>query len=77
MRYGEDAVDVLRHNMPTKTIIAAPSGATAPAPLPVMLARSFAKTLAALALIDPMSLAIRQSFQTCFSLLIFKLEHCW
>ncbi len=56
MRYGADAVEVaeaaLRHNMPVNTIIAAQSGATAPAPLAGMLAQSFAETLAALALID-------------------------
>lgn len=56
MRYGEDAVDVaeaaLRHNMPVNTIIAAQSGATAPAPLAGMLAQSLAETLAALVLID-------------------------
>lgn len=56
MRYGEDAVDVaeaaLRHNMPINTIIAAQSGATAPAPLAGMLAQSLAETLAALVLID-------------------------
>ncbi len=56
MRYGEDAVDVataaLRHNMPVNTIIAAQSGATAPAPLAGMLAQSLAETLAALILID-------------------------
>jgi trimethylamine--corrinoid protein Co-methyltransferase len=58
MRYGEDAVDVaeaaLRHNMPINTIIAAQSGATAPAPLAGMLAQSLAETLAALVLIDLM-----------------------
>lgn len=56
LRYGEDAVDVataaLRHNMPVNTIIAAQSGATAPAPLAGMLAQSLAETLAALVLID-------------------------
>lgn len=56
MRYGEDAVDVaeaaLRHNMPVNTIIAAQSGATAPAPLAGMLAQSLAETIAALVLID-------------------------
>lgn len=56
MRYGADAVDVaeagLRHNMPVNTIIAAQSGATAPAPLAGMLAQSLAETLAALVLID-------------------------
>ena len=59
MRYGEDAVDVaeaaLRHNMPINTIIAAQSGATAPAPLAGMLAQSLAETLAALVLIDLLS----------------------
>ena len=58
MRYGADAVDVaeaaLRHNMPVNTIIAAQSGATAPAPLAGMLAQSLAETLAALVLIDLM-----------------------
>ena len=42
MRYGEDAIDVaeaaMRHNMPVNTIIAAQSGATAPAPLAGILA---------------------------------------
>ena len=56
MRYGEDAVGVaeaaLRHNMPINAIIAAQSGATAPAPLAGMLAQSLAETLAALVLID-------------------------
>ena len=56
MRYGSDAVDVaqsaLRHNMPINAIIAAQSGATAPAPLAGMLAQSLAETLAALVLID-------------------------
>ncbi len=56
LRYGEDAVGVaeaaLRHNMPVNTIIAAQSGATAPAPLAGMLTQSLAETLAALALID-------------------------
>lgn len=56
LRYGEDAVDVttaaLRHNMPVNMIIAAQSGATAPAPLAGMLAQSLAETMAALVLVD-------------------------
>lgn len=58
LRYGEDAVDVafaaIRHNMPINAIIAAQSGATAPAPLAGMLAQSLAETMAALVLIDLM-----------------------
>jgi trimethylamine--corrinoid protein Co-methyltransferase len=52
LRYGEDAFDVIlaciRHGMPINAIIAAQSGATAPATLAGMLAQSTAETLAAL-----------------------------
>ena len=56
LRYGEDAVDVmraaLRHNMPINSIIGAQSGATAPAPLAGMLAQTTAETLAGLILVN-------------------------
>ena len=56
LRYGEDAVSVmlaaLRHNMPINAIIAAQSGATAPAPLAGMLAQTTAETLAGLILVN-------------------------
>jgi len=56
LRYGEDAVDVmlasLKHNMPINEIIAAQSGATAPAPLAGMLAQTTAETLAGLILVN-------------------------
>ncbi|MEM9278888.1 MAG: trimethylamine methyltransferase family protein [Pseudomonadota bacterium] len=56
LRYGEDAVSVmlasLEHNMPINSIIAAQSGATAPAPLAGMLAQTTAETLAGLVLIN-------------------------
>ncbi|MEL7429396.1 MAG: trimethylamine methyltransferase family protein [Pseudomonadota bacterium] len=56
LRYGEDAVDVmlacLQHNMPINAIIAAQSGATAPAPLAGMLAQTTAETLAGLILVN-------------------------
>lgn len=56
LRYGEDAVDValacIRHKMPINAIIAAQSGATAPATLAGMLAQTTAETLAALVLIN-------------------------
>ena len=52
LRYGEDAFDVIlaciRHGMPINAIIAAQSGATAPATLAGMLAQSTAETLGAL-----------------------------
>lgn len=56
LRYGEDAVDVMlsaiKHNMPINEIIAAQSGATAPAPLAGMLAQTTAETLAGLVLVN-------------------------
>ena len=56
LRYGEDAVSVmlaaLEHNMPINEIIAAQSGATAPAPLAGMLAQTTAETLAGLILVN-------------------------
>ena len=59
MRYGEDAVSVTRacieNNIPINSIIAAQSGATAPAPLAGMLAQTTAETLAGLLLVNLMS----------------------
>lgn len=56
LRYGEDAVDVTRactaHGIPINCIIAAQSGATAPATLAGFLAQSLAETLAGLALVQ-------------------------
>lgn len=56
LRYGEDAVSVILaaipHRMPLNTIIAAQSGATAPATLAGMLAHTTAETLAALVLVN-------------------------
>ena len=56
LRYGEDAVSVmleaLKHNMPVNAIIAAQSGATAPATLAGMLAQTTAETLAGLILVN-------------------------
>ena len=56
MRYGDDAVEVtykaIEHGMPINAIIAAQSGATAPAPLAGMLAQSTAETLAGLMLVN-------------------------
>jgi len=56
LRYGEDAVDVtlacIRRSVPINAIIAAQSGATAPAPLAGMLAQTTAETLAALILVN-------------------------
>jgi trimethylamine--corrinoid protein Co-methyltransferase len=56
LRYGEDAVDVtlacVRRRMPINAIIAAQSGATAPATLAGFLAQSLAETLAALVLVN-------------------------
>ena len=55
MRYGEDAVDVtlacIAHGVPINAIIAAQSGATAPATLAGFLAQSLAETLAGLILV--------------------------
>ena len=59
MRYGEDAVSVTRacieNNIPINSIIAAQSGATAPAPLAGMLAQTTAETLAGLLLVNLMA----------------------
>lgn len=56
LRYGEDAVDValacMRHGIPVNNIVAAQSGATAPATLAGMLASTLAETLAALIMIN-------------------------
>lgn len=56
LKYGEDAVDVMlactRNNIPINSIIAAQSGATAPAPLAGMLAQTTAETLAGLILVN-------------------------
>jgi len=56
MRYGEDAVDVtiacVRRGVPINAIVAAQSGATAPATLAGFLAQSLAETLAALILVN-------------------------
>lgn len=58
LRYGEDAVDVtracIRRRVPINSIIAAQSGATAPAPPAGMLALTTAETLAGLALVNLM-----------------------
>lgn len=55
MRYGEDAVEVTRactaRGLPINCIIAAQSGATAPATLAGVLAQSLAETLAGLVLV--------------------------
>ncbi len=56
LRYGEDAVvvmlEALKYNMPINAIIAAQSGATAPATLAGMLAHTTAETLAGLILVN-------------------------
>ncbi len=56
LRYGEDAFDVamaaMRHRMPLNNIIAAQSGATAPATIAGMLSSTLAETLAALVMIN-------------------------
>lgn len=56
LRYGEDAVDVtlacIARRVPINSIIAAQSGATAPAPLAGMLAQTTAETLAGLILVN-------------------------
>jgi trimethylamine--corrinoid protein Co-methyltransferase len=56
LRYGEDAVEVtlacLRRKVPINCIIAAQSGATAPATLAGMLAQTTAETLAGLVLVN-------------------------
>lgn len=56
LRYGDDAVDVtlacIRRGVPINAIIAAQSGATAPAPPAGMLAQTTAETLAALILVN-------------------------
>ncbi len=56
LRYGEDAFEValacIRRGVPINAIVAAMSGATAPATLDGMLAASFAETLAALVMVN-------------------------
>lgn len=56
LRYGEDAIEVAREcvgfGVPINAIIAAQSGATAPAPLAGMLAQSTAETMAALVMVS-------------------------
>jgi trimethylamine--corrinoid protein Co-methyltransferase len=56
MRFGEDAVEVtmacIRRRVPINAIIAAQSGATAPAPPASFLAQSLAETLASLVLVN-------------------------
>lgn len=56
MRYGEDAVNValacIRRGVPVNGIIAAQSGATAPATLAGFLAQSLAETLATLVMVN-------------------------
>ncbi len=56
LRYGEDAVDVtlacIKRGVPINAIIAAQSGATAPATLAGMLAQTTAETLAALVMVN-------------------------
>ncbi len=59
LRYGEDAVDVtiacIRRGVPINAIIAAQSGATAPAAPAGMLAHTLAETLAALVMVNALS----------------------
>ena len=66
MRYGEDAVDVtfacIEHGVPINAIIAAQSGATAPAPLAGMLAQTTAETLAGLMLVNLISPGYKMVF---------------
>ncbi len=56
LRYGEDAFEVAmacyRHNIPLNNIIAAQSGATAPATIAGMLSSTLAETLAALMMVN-------------------------
>ncbi len=56
LRYGEDAFDVttacIKRRVPINAVVAAQSGATAPATLAGMLAQTTAETLAALALVN-------------------------
>ncbi len=56
LRYGEDAFEValacIRRGVPINAIVAAMSGATAPATLDGILAASFAETLAALVMVN-------------------------
>lgn len=67
LRYGEDAVDVafeaIKANMPINVIIAAQSGATAPAPPATMLVHTVAETLAGLILTN----LIKPGHPTVFS----------
>ncbi len=59
LRYGEDAVEVtlacINRGVPINAIVAAQSGATAPATLAGMLAQTTAETLAALLLVNLLS----------------------
>lgn len=56
LRYGEDAFDValacIEHGVPLNNIIAAQSGATAPATIAGMLSSTLAETLAALVMVN-------------------------
>ena len=56
LRYGEDAFDVaiacMKHGVPLNNIIAAQSGATAPATIAGMLSSTLAETLAALVMVN-------------------------
>ncbi len=56
LRYGDDAFDVtlaaIRRGMPLNNIVAAQSGATAPATIAGMLASTLAETLAALVMVN-------------------------
>ncbi len=56
LRYGDDAFEValacMRHRMPLNNIIAAQSGATAPATIAGMLSSTLAETLAALMMVN-------------------------
>jgi len=56
LRYGEDAFEVtmacMKHRMPLNNIIAAQSGATAPATIAGMLSSTLAETLAALMMVN-------------------------
>ncbi|MBT3556754.1 MAG: trimethylamine methyltransferase [Rhodospirillales bacterium] len=66
MRYGDDAVEVamacIKRRVPINAIIAAQSGATAPATLAGMLAQTTAETLAALALVNLLELGYPMIF---------------
>ena len=62
LKYGEDAFDValaaIEEGMPINAIIAAQSGATAPATVAGMVVAGTAETLAALAMVQLFALAI-------------------